>query len=143
MSRCGTLLVSVIFVAGMEVQTLLARALSRKPWFGRTARMATFCAPLRWTRRTTGEGAHHPFMNLTTFGQFGEQFDTLIEKIVQHRGELNDGPRMDGKSPQRVTLEFRQNFKMDLKIAMARGNALMITRAGRSRSFLRGRWVRV
>ena len=80
---------------------------------------------------------------LTTLGQFGEQFETLIEKIVQHRSELNDGPRMDGKSPQRVTLEFRQNFKMDLKIAMARGNALMITRAGRSRSFLRGRWVRV
>ena len=50
---------------------------------------------------------------------------------------------MDGKSPQRVTQEFRQNFKMDLKIAMARGNAFMITRAGRSRSFLRTRWVRV
>ena len=77
---------------------------------------------------------------LTTLGQFGEQFETLIEKIVRHRSELNDGPRMDGKSPQRVTLEFRQNFKMDLIIAMARGNALMITRAGRSRSFLRGRW---
>ena len=80
---------------------------------------------------------------LTTLGQFGEQFDTLIEKIVRHRSEFNDGPRMDGKSPQRVTQEFRQNFKMDLIIAMARGNAFMITRAGRSRSFLRGRWVRV
>ena len=80
---------------------------------------------------------------LTTLGQFGEQFETQIEKIVRHRSELNDGPRMDGKSPQRVTLEFRQNFKMDLKFAMARGNALMITRAGRSRNLLRGRWQRV
>ena len=80
---------------------------------------------------------------LTTLGQFGEQFETLIEKIVRHHSDLNDGPRMDGKSPQRVTLEFRQNFKMDLIIARARGNALMITRAGRSRSFLRGRWQRV
>ena len=42
---------------------------------------------------------------------------------------------MDGKSPQRVTLEFRQNFKVGLKIAMAPGNASMITRAGRLRSY--------
>ena len=32
---------------------------------------------------------------LTTLGQFGEQFETLIEKIVRRRSELNDGPRME------------------------------------------------
>ena len=81
---------------------------------------------------------------MTTLGQFGDQFQTLIEKIVRHREDnlADEGPRMDGKSPRNVILEFRQNFKMDLIITMARGNALMITRAGRSRNF-RGRWRRV
>ena len=76
---------------------------------------------------------------MTTLGQFGDQFEILIEKIVKHRGELLavEGPRLDGKSPHRVIIEFRQNFKTDLLFAMARGNAQMITRAGRSRSFLR------
>ena len=82
---------------------------------------------------------------MTTLGQFGDQFQTLIEKIVRHREDnlADEGPRMDGKSPRNVILEFRQNFKTDLLFAMARGNAVMITRAGRSRSFLRNRWVRV
>ena len=31
---------------------------------------------------------------LTTLGQFGEQFETLIKKIVRHRSALNDGPLM-------------------------------------------------
>ena len=82
---------------------------------------------------------------MTTLGQFGDQFQILIEKIVRHREAIlaGEGPRMDGKSPETVIREFRQNFKTDLLFAMARGNALMITRAGRSRSFLRSRWVRV
>lgn len=81
---------------------------------------------------------------MTTLGRFGDQFQILIEKIVKHREGLlaDEGPRLDGKSPHRVIIEFRQNFKTDLLFAMARGNAQMITRAGRSRSFLRQNWVR-
>ena len=79
---------------------------------------------------------------MTTLGQYGEQFEVLIEKIVRHRDSLGEGPRMDGKSPAQVILEFRQNFKTDLIFAMVRGNALMINRAGRPRSFLRSRWIR-
>ena len=76
---------------------------------------------------------------MTTLGEFGDQFQILIEKIVKHRGGMlaAEGPRLDGKSPHRVIIDFRQNFKTDLLFAMARGNAQMITRAGRSRSFLR------
>ena len=81
---------------------------------------------------------------MTTLGQLGDRFEMLIETIVHHR-ELtlaDEGPRMDGKSPFQVILEFRQNFKADLIFAMARGNAQMINRAGRARSFLRGQWRR-
>ena len=81
---------------------------------------------------------------MTTLGQFGDRFEMLIETIV-HQRELtlaDEGPRMDGKSPFQVILEFRQNFKADLIFAMVRGNAQMINRAGRARSFLRGQWRR-
>ena len=127
----------------MEILKLLARALKEAAapnnhTYGNLLRAAQVEA--EGHRRGSAPSFH---VAALTLGQFGEQFETLIEKIVRHHSELNDGPRMDGKSPQRVTLEFRQNFKMDLIIAMARGNALMITRAGRSRSFLCGRWRRV
>ena len=50
---------------------------------------------------------------MTTLGQFGDRFEMLIETIV-HQRELtlaDEGPRMDGKSPFQVILEFRQDFQ--------------------------------
>ena len=79
------------------------------------------------------------------FNNWGVDPERLIETIVKRR-EVEfraEGVRMDGKAPPQVLREFRHHFRTDLIIAMARGNAKMILRAGRPRSFLRRNWRRV
>ena len=81
---------------------------------------------------------------MDTTGRLAVEFDRLIETIVKRREVeiMAEGVRMDGKPPPQVLRDFRRDFRTDLIFAMVRGNAKMILRAGRPRSFLRRNWRR-
>ena len=74
-------------------------------------------------------------------GEVGPEVVSLIEKIVNafktnHLKECEVG-RLDGKSIDQLTADFRNRFRTSIQFAIAKGTAKMFLRAGLPKSFCR------
>ena len=69
---------------------------------------------------------------VTTYGELGRETVMLQEWLTSAYGRRLDreGPRDDGTSRARLTAEFRNNFRVGMLTAVAKGLAAMLNSAG-------------
>ena len=69
---------------------------------------------------------------VTTYGELGRETVKLQEWLTSAYGRRLDreGPRDDGTSRARLTAEFRNNFRLSMLTAVAKGLAAMLNSAG-------------